>query len=108
MEYIKIFLTKFIFISIIIYSIFRIDYKILDFDSFSDMLPKTNLLGTNIPTLKEIFESRQLFINNKNITKEYINYIRSMDKFEEKKISINYQKKILLNIFLQILPIEMI
>ena len=86
MEYIKKLITnKFILISIIIYIIFRINFKTLDIDSFSDILPKTNLIGANIPTLKEIFESRQLYINGKNITKEYINFIRSMDKNEEKK-----------------------
>ena len=58
---------------------------------FSNILPRTNLNNSNkIPTLNEIFNSRELYINTNNITNKYINYIRRINKSEEKI----YKKKL--------------
>ena len=58
---------------------------------FSNILPRTNLNNSNkIPTLNEIFNSRELYISTNNITNKYINYIRRINKSEEKI----YKKKL--------------
>jgi hypothetical protein len=85
MKYIKY--MKFIFslvsvILIIITYIFSFNYKFIDF------LPRTNLLEKP-KNLKEIFNSRRLYIDNSNITLDYIKYIRSKD--------INYNNNIRAN-----------
>ena len=52
-------------------------------------LPKINIETYNASkNLNQIFKSRQLFINNSNLTKEYINIIRPINKEEES----NYNK----------------
>lgn len=55
--------------------------------NFYNILPKVKLNDNKIPNLNEIFKSRELFINNSKLTREYINYIRSHN-FKEKNINI--------------------
>ena len=51
----------------------------------NDILPKTNLKNSKfIPTKNQILESRVLYINNKNITLEYIQYFKTISGDEEK------------------------
>ena len=58
-------------------------------------LPKTNNNQNNKNiNLEDIFQSRQLFIDDVNITNEYIHYIRPINEDEEK----NYKKKLYENI----------
>jgi glycosyltransferase involved in cell wall biosynthesis len=41
-------------------------------------------LDEDIPSLKDIFYSRELFINNNNLTNEYIRFLRPINEEEEK------------------------
>ena len=51
----------------------------------NDILPKINLNDDNyIPTKNQILESRELYINNKNLTPEYIQYFKTLNDNEEK------------------------
>ena len=53
-------------------------------NNFSDILPRTNLSDDKkLPTLKEVFFSRQLYINDNNLTNEYIRYIRPINENDE-------------------------
>ena len=61
-------------------------------DEFKDVLPKISLDNNIIPSLEEIFNSRILYINDANISKKYINYIRPIDEEEEKKYKIRYSE----------------
>ncbi len=55
-------------------------------NEFMNILPKTNFEIYNISqNLNQIFKSKQLFINNSSLTKEYINFIRPVNKEEESK-----------------------
>ena len=52
--------------------------------NFSELLPKINLSEANyVPSLKEILFSRQLYINDNNLTNEYIRFIRPINESEE-------------------------
>ena len=53
-------------------------------NNFSDLLPRINLSDNkSIPTLKEILNSRVLYINDNNLTNEYIRFIRPINESEE-------------------------
>ena len=52
---------------------------------FYYILPKTSLNGNNVYTISELYQSRKLFINNKNITNEYIHFLRPINPQEEAK-----------------------
>ena len=57
---------------------------------YQDILPKKNLDKNKIvSSLDEIFNSRQLYINDADLTTKYIRYIRPIDEKEEEK----YKKK---------------
>ena len=47
-----------------------------DLSNYIHILPKTNSRGDRIPTLNEIFNSRELYINNANLTENYIQFIK--------------------------------
>ena len=74
-------------------------------DNFYDILPSINTSTkiNNITLIYEIFKSKQLFINDNNLTKQYIHFIRSIkdkksffiDKEFNKK---NFQNNITFNI----------
>ena len=61
-------------------------------DEFKDVLPKISLDNNTFPSLEEIFNSRILYINDANISKKYINYIRPIDEEEEKKYKKRYSE----------------
>lgn len=51
-------------------------------NEYEDVLPRIKMNCSCPPNITEIFKSRELFINDSKLTKEYINYIRSK-KFNE-------------------------
>ena len=64
-------------------------------DYYRDFLPKTSISqDKKITNLEEIFKSRQLYIDDVNLTNEYIHYIRPINETEEE----NYKKKIYENV----------
>lgn len=71
---------------------------------FSDILPRTNLFNTNdnISYLDEIFNSKQLFISDINLTKNYIHFIRNIkerdDDYIEEEFIKNQQPEIKFNL----------
>ena len=54
-----------------------------------DILPRISLDNKTVPSLEEIFNSRQLYISDSKISKKYIKYIRPINEKEEEK----YHKK---------------
>ena len=45
---------------------------------FNDIIPRIDINDINyIPTISELFTSRRLYINDKNITSEYISILRA-------------------------------
>ena len=53
-------------------------------NNFADLIPRINLTDyTNIPTVKDVLFSRQIYINDNNITNEYIRYIRPINESDE-------------------------
>ena len=52
---------------------------------FQEILPSTSVIHKTPRYLKKIFKSRQLYITNTNLTKEYIRYIRPVDVETSKK-----------------------
>ena len=55
---------------------------------FKDLLPKSK--NKNFNSLDDIFKSRELIINDNNISNQYINYIKPFNETEEN----NYQNKL--------------
>ena len=51
-------------------------YSISDYSKFYDILPYAKNINKKSKILNEIFKSRKLFINDSNITLEYIQYVR--------------------------------
>ena len=67
-------------------------FQIIDYNeetnaTYNNLLPTLSLAKKNESSLKEIFNSRVLYIEKKNITKRYISYIRPIDDEEEKKFT---------------------
>ena len=97
---IKIILISFIILTflglsiILIFKKIKIKFKVISRDKFKDFLPKINLNDDKIPTLEEIFHSNQLYINDINLTTEYITYLRPINEEEERK----YNQKLYENI----------
>ena len=52
---------------------------------FSNVLPKISLKSDEVPSLYQIFNSRELFISDGHLTLDYIHFIRPIDCFYEKK-----------------------
>ena len=82
---------KYIFISfllILLLIIFK-EEKLIRNNYYDNFLPKINNKANNNKNinLKSIFKSRKLYINDMNITSEYIHYIRPI----EDKITIIYK-----------------
>ena len=88
-------IIKILFIYIMIYKNLNPFKKKSFFDeNFLDILPQFNNSPKNESLLNEIFDRRILFINNKNLTKEYIKYIKPINMTEEKIMRKLYRKKI--------------
>ena len=71
-------------------------------NNFYDILPKLSLNNNNyISNYNEIFEKRELYINNINLTNEYIQFLRPINEEEEKlynqKLYENIQPNDLIN-----------
>ena len=82
----------FIFLFLLINHIFKIILK-NKVGKFADILPRTNFINNKIPSLKEIFKSRHLYINDANLTNEYIRFIKPINEKEEKKYKIKGKEK---------------
>ena len=54
-------------------------------NDFKEIIPKTNLNGNYPLNINDIFNSRTLFINERNITNDYIHYLRPLNQKEEEK-----------------------
>ncbi len=78
----------FILLFIIIEYVSKIFLKIKIL-KFIEIIPKISLDNKNFPNLKQLFKSRQLYINEANLTNEYIRFIKPINEKEEKK----YKKK---------------
>ena len=62
---------------------------------FNDIFPKLELNSDKIiEEINELFESRELFINDANITNEYIRYVRPLEKKEEEIFDFQFYKDI--------------
>ena len=60
--------------------------SVFQISQFNELLPKINLADNNpISNTKDLFNSRRIFINEKNITNEYIQFLRPIDQQEEEK-----------------------
>ena len=57
--------------------------------NFNDILPKISLENNSIPSIEDIFNSRELFIYDTYLTRDYIKFIRPINEIEEVK----YKKK---------------
>ena len=65
---------------------FKFFKKQSNINNFIELIPKISLHDNKtITNLKQIFKSRKLYINDKNITNEYIRFLRPIDENEEKK-----------------------
>ena len=81
---------------LLFYTIFEIILYIYKINKFIHILPKTSL-NNNKTNLKDIFESRKLYINNKNITNDYIYFIRSIIKKDNRRYKQKELSEIRLN-----------
>ena len=87
---------KIISIIIIFYSILIIHPDNYDYDKIYQILPRINLNENNsYKNLTNIFESRLLYIDNSNITKEYIRFIRPLKGKKMKRNKSRKSKKVI-------------
>ena len=68
------------------------------FNNFTDIYPKIEG-NTNILNIKELFQNRKLYINQNNITNEYIHFIRPTNVKEDEQYNQILYKNILYNEF---------
>ena len=66
---------------------FKFFQKQPNINNFIELFPKINLNDNKntITNLKQIFKSRKLYINDNNITNEYISFLHPINENEEKK-----------------------
>ena len=63
---------------------------------FNDIIPRIDINDINyIPTISELFTSRRLYINDKNITNEYISILRSKTLINEYNNETVYEDNII-------------
>ena len=53
-------------------------------NNYKDNVDDDNNLEEGIPSLKDVFYSREIYINNNNLTNEYIRFVRPINEEEEK------------------------
>ena len=80
---------KLIFIILTIYISLKKNQNNYNNDKIYDILPRINLNKRN-KNLTDIFESRLLYIDDTNLTKEYIHFIRPLNR---KSVKPNIQRK---------------
>ena len=97
--FVFIFAVNFIIVNFIKYSneekSKEIKYK-KTFNNFTNIYPKTEA-NTDIKNIKELFQNRKLYINENNITNEYIQFIRPTNLKEEEQYNRILYKNILYN-----------
>ena len=60
--------------------------SVFQISQFNELLPKINLADNNpISNTNDLFNSRRIYINDKNITNEYIQFLRPINQQEEEK-----------------------
>ena len=67
------------------------NYSISD---FKEIYPRINIESGEILNLSDLFKSRKLFINENNITNDYIHFLRPFNQQEEKNREIINQNEI--------------
>ena len=72
-------LKLYILISIIILTIINELSSINTYNKFMNIIPKTNIFGKTNYNVKVLLKSRELFINDANITNEYIHFIKPLN-----------------------------
>ena len=82
-------LHKIIIIILIIFILSRdlisnIKYHQDELSNYIHILPRINSRGDRIPTLDEIFNSRELYISNANLTENYIKFIKPIKEDDYK------------------------
>ena len=89
---------KIISIIIIFYLIVIIHPDNYDYDKLYQILPKTNLnRNISYKNLTDIFESRLLYIDKTNLTKEYIHFIRPLKGKKMKRNKSRDSKQVFYN-----------
>ena len=92
-------IRKIISIIIIIYSLLITNLNNYNSGKINEILPKTNLKENNSSKkLTDIFESRLLYIDDTNLTQEYIHFIRPLNGKKMKHNKYRESKKILYNL----------
>ena len=76
---------KFFISTALIYLIISYNKIRINLNRFQEILPRISLNDINYPSIKEVFESRNLYISDKNLTNEYIHYLRNIDNSKERK-----------------------
>ena len=63
------------------------------------MIPRTSLNNNTVPYLYELFNSRELFIEEKKMTRKYIEHIRPINQTEEEQYKIIHHELVKLDNF---------
>ena len=79
--------------------ILEIDKNNNTYSGFEDMIPRTSLNNNTVPYLYELFNSRELFIEEKKMTRKYIEYIRPINQTEEEQYKIIHHELVKLDNF---------
>jgi glycosyltransferase involved in cell wall biosynthesis len=68
-----------------------------DINYFNEIFPKINNIDTSVDifNIKEMFKSRKIYINEKNITNEYIHFLRPINPKEEEQYNQILYKNVL-------------
>ena len=85
-------IIKLIFLFLLINNMFKSTPKIENYN-FELILPRTSLKNNKTSNLSEIFKSRHLYINDANLTNEYIHFIKPINETEEMKYNIKGNEK---------------
>ena len=69
------------------------------YSGFEDMIPRTSLNNNTVPYIYELFNSRELYIEEKKMTRKYIEYIRPINQTEEEQYNITHHELVKLENF---------
>ena len=83
---------KILFLLSISILIFKMNYNIANMP-YANLIPYINSINNKPYNLKEIFNSRRLYIPASNLTNEYIHYIRPINESNNEKNMIDYDKE---------------
>jgi len=83
---------KILFLLSISILIFKMNYNIANMP-YANLIPYTNSINNKPYNLKEVFNSKILYIPGSNITNEYIHYIRPINESNNEKNMTDYDKE---------------